>query len=274
MILRKVCQDMFIRKTGFFLINLLLVLCFLVVPPIASATGLMLDEDLCDTVKIDFSTFDPGNTHHYVYTYRYPRINDSESCASDINTVYDYAIDDALNFGISMDLESIQYAGQFDTDHYKSVSYELTCNNDSFISFLITEQSTSDYGNSTRLYGHTFDINNVKGGTTLALPYLLGTLRYDQPYDEWLEIRQTEKADAAVRSLIWTIIEERAEEGTIVLYEDVSEETLEDILYPEEDFYLDADGNPVFFIYPGRIADESSGFLFFALEIDDILDEL
>ena len=48
----------------------------------------------------------------------------------------------------------------------------------------------------------------------------------------------------------------------------------ENAFYPEEDFYLDAEGNFVFFIQEDIIAPKEAGQFFYTITLEDLLDEL
>ena len=63
-------------------------------------------------------------------------------------------------------------------------------------------------------------------------------------------------------------------EQEIPFYSDYTEEYLAEDLNPEEDYYLDEDGEPVFYINPGIAAPEESGLLTFPLTLEEIDDEL
>ena len=55
---------------------------------------------------------------------------------------------------------------------------------------------------------------------------------------------------------------------------DVTRAFFDDMFYPEEDFYLDATGNPVFFVQSGILTQVSEGVLLFPLSLETILDEI
>ena len=103
----------------------------------------------------------------------------------------------------------------------------------------------------------------------MALPYLLGLLESEES-DTWLQNRQTGKADDAVRKMVW---ERLREMDGIEIREDLQEEDLEYVFFPEEDFYLDETGEPVFYLQPG-FADDSTRLVTIPISIDDILDEM
>ena len=109
-------------------------------------------------------------------------------------------------------------------------------------------------------------------GSATNLPRFLGLLS-DSETDEWLLERQKEKADALIRKMVWHRLTALASNGTILLNPEMTEETLDWSFYPEEDFYLNANGDPVFFLQPGIVSDDSDriDFPFTVAEIDDEL---
>lgn len=205
----------------------------------------------------------------YIYRYAYPTVSGDEAVADMINNQYTYLVDDAMAFYVPMTVAEIDpSAGQTST----VISSEVTCLTDDTLSVLIT--TTHDYGNSTRtvLSAHTFTLSGSMAGSATNLPRLLGLLD-DEETDEWLLQRQTDKADAIVRKLLWRAISKGSDPG-IVWFDDLTEESLEWLIYPEEDFYLNEDGQPVFFFQPGSIADESYGPVFFTITLEMIDDEM
>ena len=69
------------------------------------------------------------------------------------------------------------------------------------------------------------------------------------------------------------IMERLRDSDDVELCEDFDEETLEFFFFPEEDFYLDETGNPVFYLQPG-MAEDSDRLLRFPITIEEILDEM
>ena len=119
--------------------------------------------------------------------------------------------------------------------------------------------------------GHTFSRQDGLSDATFDLPRLLGILKAGEQ-DEYQLARQTEKAGRIVREMIMDQIAENP--GSLPYFDDFTEEDLLDVFYPEEDFYLNADGNPVFYLEPGIAAEESAGYLVFPVRLEDIADEL
>ena len=200
----------------------------------------------------------------YVYTYAYPQAEPSDESAEAINAFYQYRVDDTLNFEVPMNAD--YYRGQDpEKDVTVDVSYRVTCNSDAFFSILITTRQDG----LTTCAGHTFSRTDVRAGSTVALPYLLGLLETGEK-DTWLQDRQTARADALVREMVWERLQET--DGA-ELYDGLDRESLEYGFFPEEDFYLDETGNPVFYLEPGFAKDGGEPLLF-PISIAEILDEM
>ena len=73
---------------------------------------------------------------------------------------------------------------------------------------------------------------------------------------------------------MWSIIEEQRHNGEISFDPDLTYEMLTQDFYPEEDFYLDENGNPVFFIQAATIASAADGVLKYPFTLEELQDEL
>ena len=225
----------------------------------AAAEPLKMAADLAESVTAGLN-----EKASYIYTYAYPQVDPSDPSAELINTFYQYKAGDAKDFEIPMNADYYRKQDP-EADITVIISYRVTCNNDDFFSVLIqTEQ-----GSTKTVAGHTFSRKNIRPGSSVALPYLLGILESGET-DTWLQDRQTARADALVREMILDRLQEAEGAET---REDLTEEALEYGFFPEEDFYLDETGNPVFYLQPG-FADDSGEPLLFPVSIDEILDEM
>ena len=153
------------------------------------------------------------------------------------------------------------------------IAYTVTCNNDDYFSVLIrTEKNIPDHS-QVMWKGHVFSRKNGINGSTYSLPMLLGILSPAEN-DEWLQEYQTEKAETLVRQMVWSMIEENTDS---LDYNGLSEEDLDSFFFPSEDFYLDENGDPVFYLQPYDILDEvpeGTDLFTFPIALEDILDEL
>lgn len=244
----------------------LLLLCLLLVSS-AFADSLPLAAELSGA-----ACYPEGSTEAdaaYIYSYAYPVAAGEDEVSMMINDFYAYLVDDALGFAAPMAAEEVSGGIQAHT----TITSEVTCNNDEYFSVKIVNESFMGAADSHVVSAHVFARQGDKAGTVVALPYLLGILDADET-DSWMLDRQTAKADDMVRGLVWDVIQDQLSDGTVEYYDDLTYETFEVNFYPEEDFYLDADGNPVFFLQEGTVAPVSTGVLYFPFSMIELLDEI
>lgn len=201
----------------------------------------------------------------YVYRCRYPQVAGSDDVALHINTTYSYMIEDAMGFEVPM-LASEMQPG--DPKKTVDIDFGVTCMSDTHLSILITKRVTVLGEETSVLSGHVFALTGSGAGRITNLPVLLGLLDPDET-DEWLMTRQTNKADKLVREMVWVQLQELPE-----VYDDLTFEELEAGFYPEEDFFLDEDGNPCFYLQAGTVAPEELGPVMITLSMYDLLDEI
>lgn len=205
----------------------------------------------------------------YIYRYAYPTVTGEDEVSQMINEFYAYMVDDALGFAAPMAAEEVTGGIQAHT----TITSEVTCNSDDYFSVKIVNESFMGAADSHVVSGHVFARQGDKAGTVVSLPYLLGILDADET-DSWMLDRQTAKADEMVRGLVWDVIQDQLADGAVGYYDDLTYEAFEANFYPEEDFYLDADGNPVFFLQEGTVAPVSEGVLYFPFSMIELLDEI
>ncbi|MBR6029006.1 MAG: hypothetical protein IKP40_07940 [Clostridia bacterium] len=227
------------------------------------ADPLVQTEDLSGTLCWPADA-DPADAV-YVYTYRYPQVLGEEEAVLAINAHFAYEITDAEIYRVPMFGEMVPEGEREETD----VSYTITCSSDTYFSVLITTADRYQGETFTILSAQVFSRNTDKAGSIITLPYLLGILEGTEA-DAWMLQRQKEKADACVRDLVL----ERMEATPGQWLDGVDSEYLSAIFYPEEDFYLDASGDPVFFVQPGMIAPEEEGPQLFPIPLEELLDEI
>ncbi len=247
------------------------ILCILILLllPAGCALGspLLLGEDLSGEIAVPYDESNPS-AGQYVFRYRYPSIAESEPDAVLVNAFYEYLISDTLAFGLPMDSE---YYAEIGESVLKEITYTVTCNSDAFFSVLIRTEETLPSGTSVVWTGHSFSRENGTPGSAATLPQLLGILATDEN-DTWLQDRQTDRADRLVRSMLWDQIQLNPD--AIPYFDELSEEDLEGLFFPEEDFFLDETGNPVFYLEPGSAAPEDCGLLRFPISLEEIKDEM
>jgi len=227
----------------------------------AAAEPLTLTEDLQEEVRTELN-----ENASYVYAYRYPQVDPTDPSAELINTFFQYKASDAVGFEIPMNAD--YYRKQNPSEDVRvEIDYEVTFNGEDFFSVLVRMTQ----GDLKTYTGYTFSRKDLKPGLSVALPYLLGLLKSEES-DTWLQDRQTARADALVRSLIWENLQERNGKD-LTLRDDLEEELLEYGFFPEEDFYLNGEGDPTFYLQPG-FAEDSDRLITFTVSVEEILDEM
>ena len=206
----------------------------------------------------------------YVYRYAYPQVAGDSELALTINQVFRYDADDAVGFECPMNGSSHDPAlGQM----VVSLHYDVVHLSDEFLSVRVDKQVTIGETVSSVVKGYSFMLTGVEAGTVTSLPYLLGVIAPEET-DEWYLDRQTAKADACAREMVWALIEKNMKVEGSPIYEDLTFEEFEWGFYPEEDFFLDTEGNFVFFIQEGMIAPAEAGQFFYPITLDEMLDEI
>lgn len=206
----------------------------------------------------------------YVYRYNYPRVAGEGDVALTINNIFEYEVSDALGFECPM-IGSSHPAEE--GQKQVNITYEIVHLSNESLSVRIDKTVSVGEDLSRIVKAFTFDLTGAHAGTVTSLPYLLNIIDEDET-DEWLIDRQIAKADACARDLVWTLIEKDMKQDGSAIYEGLTFEEFEGGFYPEEDFYLDEEGNFVFFVQEGVIAPYEAGQFFFTITRDELLDEI
>ncbi|MBR6668257.1 MAG: DUF3298 domain-containing protein [Clostridia bacterium] len=206
----------------------------------------------------------------YVYRCTYPQFAGDSDTVLAINNTFQYEASDALGFECPMaasDHPADQ--GQMQV----TLTYEITHMSADNLSVCVYKTVTAGDYVSHIVKAFNFSLTGEKAGILTSLPRLLGILKPDES-DEWLIQRQTDKVDNCTRELVWSRIEADMKKPDSPIYPDMTMEEFEWCFYPEEDFYLDADGNLVFFIQEGMIAPPEAGILVYVITMEELLDEI
>ena len=227
----------------------------------ALADPLNLQEDLCGSISEPCDENDPS-AGTFAFSYRYPCVNEEGEDGAAINAFFRTKAEYLEDFTIPM------YRGENASTEW---TYTVTCNNDDYFSVLLKRKKTTEDSTAVKWEACVFSRKNPDPGSSYTLPKLLNILDADEN-EEWIREHQNEKANEAVRGLVWDMMEEN--EAGIEYYPDYLEEYLLEDLNPEEDYYLDEDGEPVFYLNPGIAAPVEFGLLIFPITLEEIDDEL
>ena len=246
---------------------LLIGLLLLLLPPAAGAEPLLAaGEDLSGSVFLPFRQEAPEEGG-YTWTWRLPHMAEEDPRAHLVNAYFDYYLEDSLANAVPLMAESLAESG---LSAEAAVDYTMTCNTGRLISFLMSATETIEGESQTIYEGLTFSLEEGMPGSSLSLPQILGFLDPGAAPDTWLEDRQTEKANRLVRSLVADRLKKLPEGSLLPEY---SEEMLSWCFFPDQDFYLDENGSPVFYLQPGAMAPASGGRLDFPISLEELLDE-
>lgn len=206
----------------------------------------------------------------YVYRCTYPQIAGDSTLAMTINNIFSYEVTDALGFECPMTgSDHPAEQGQM----LVNLTYKITHQSADTLSVRINKTVTVGDATSHIIKAFTFALTGPDAGTVTSLPYLLGVIEQGET-DEWLIDRQTAKVDTCARDLVWFLVERAMKQENSQIYPDMTLEEFEWGFYPEEDFFLDAEGNFVFFVQEGVIAPQEAGHFFFTVTLDELLDEI
>lgn len=247
-------------------LTFLLLLLLAALPALAETSPAVLAEPLSGVY-----TWPEGSTEEealYVYRYSYPQLASGSDLAQLFNETYRYAVEDAVAFEVPM-----LASGMSPEDPQKvvAISHEITCHNADYLSVRIVKDVSVGGSAMQVVSGHVFSLRGSNAGRITNLPVLMGLLDAEET-DEWLLTRQTNKADALVRDLVWEELQARAD--ALGIYDDLTYEEFEASFYPEEDFFLSAEGDLCFYFQAGAVAPEEQGLITITFPMWYLLDEM
>ena len=226
----------------------------------ALADPLALQEDYSCSISVPCDENDPS-AGNFVYSYRYPHVDGEAEDSAAINAFFE----------TEAEMEDFRIEMYYGDNSSTELSYTVTCNNDDFFSVLVKKEKKSEDKTTLKWKAYVFSRKNPDPSSSYTLPKLLNILDADEN-EEWIQEHQNEKANEVVRGLVWDLIE--GNEAGIEYFPDFREEDLMTELNPEEDYYLDENGEPVFYINPGSAAPVEFGLLTFPITLEEIDDEL
>lgn len=202
----------------------------------------------------------------YIYRCRYPQLAEGPEGIDVINGVFQYLITDAVGFECPMNATAMQPG---DPALITDISYEVTHHSAEYLSIKIIKRVTWDGDTDEIISAYTFPLTGDTVGLAANLPNLLGILDVENA-DEWYRDRQIAKADSCARELVWAMLED----GDVPLLDGLTEEDFEWLFYPEEDFYLNENGDLVFFLQEGLLTPEEYGVILCPIPLETLLDEI
>lgn len=250
------------KKGISFLAALVLLLGAAVQP--ASAQPLALNQSLVgEAAYPEGSTVDNAK---FLLTYAYPQVAAETETDKNINTYYQEMADDLLKETAPELYDQASGATDMDASAYMHINYQVSANTDDFFSVVLSREEFMGVAESQTIQANVFARKGDNAGGLVTLPAVLGFSDED-------ELDATNLVDTVYR-LVWDIIVEQMQAGTVEYFEELTEENLFSEFYPESDFYLDEQGNIVFFIQPSTIASGAAGLLTFPFSPAELKSEM
>jgi hypothetical protein len=230
----------------------------------ASAQPLTLDKSLTGEVLYpEGSTVDNAK---FLITYTYPQITPESETDKSINTYYQELEEDLLKKTAPELYDQASGALDADVSGYMHLSYQVTANTNDFFSVVLSREEFMGVAESQTIQANVFARAGDSAGGLVTLPTVLGISDDD-------EVDATNLVDS-VYQLVWDIIVEQMQTGTVEYFEELTEENLFSEFHPESDFYLDEKGNIVFYVQPSTIASGAAGLLTFPFSPAELMSEI
>lgn len=204
-------------------------------------------------------------TARYRFAYRYPQLAATDGIAADVNAHYQAVLQEMLDAVMPQEYEALALEGIPDGPGcYASVEYAIRLDNEDYLSIVLT--TTQFLGNNVAqsVSADVFARQGEYQGMPCTLSQVVG-LEGDTP------AQGSSYASQLAYGLVWQIIAEQQSVGQIDYLEGLSRESVARAFQPETDFYLDEDGNLVFFIQAGLVAGEVEGVLTYPFAVAEFL---
>ena len=183
-------------------------------------------------------------------SYRYPQFEAVTEADEAINAYYQ---------ALAKDMESLTEPVA------AAIDFEITLNNDRYVSVVLTSVTQGGGGESVSLSADTFARDGLYAGQPVSLSQVLGLEEEGELSDGDSE------AERLAYEVVWRIVERDSQNADGDYLGGLTEEQVHSAFSPETDFYLDEDGNVVFFIQAGEIAGEIAGVLRFPFAPAELL---
>ena len=206
----------------------------------------------------------------YVLSYAYPQVEAQSEADEGINRYYQSVAQDmeASRFGaLAQESEEMRTEGM--PPAYTQIDYQITHNDERYVSVLFTTRQFVGNGEGELLSADTFARDGVYAGQAIGLSQVLG-LEEGATAETALNDQLTTAESLAYR-LVWEIVQSQMQNVDGDYLDGLSAESVQGAFSPETDFYLDEDGNIVFFIQPGILAGEVAGALRFPFAPAELL---
>ena len=202
----------------------------------------------------------------FLMTYAYPQVTPETETDNNINVFFQEAASELMQYTAPMLLEQAGGSTEAGISAYMHINCQITANTDDFLSVVLTREEFMGAAESQTIQATVFARKGDSAGGLVTLPAVMGISEED-------EASATNLIDTVYR-LVWDIIVEQMQTGDVEYFEELTEENLFAEFYPESDFYLDDQGNVVFFVQPSMIASGAAGLITFPFSPAELIGEM
>ena len=150
--------------------------------------------------------------------------------------------------------------------YYTHLDYQITRNDDDYLNVLLSSRQFLGNSETENWTAVVFALSGVYAGQPLSLTQAMGLEQSDGD-----EASGVSYASTLVYGLVWQIIQEQVSMGQTDYDPDLTQQELQNVFSPESDFYMDENGNFVFYIQAGAIAGEVNGILTYPFSLAELL---
>lgn len=224
----------------------------------ARAEGLMNPEPVEGIVMWPEGASAPQAT--FLISYAYPQIAAETQADEAINRYYQ---------DLAADMRAVaQQQAESGEEMRMEITCDITHQSKRYLSIAQTMVTSGGNGEYESLSADTFARDGVYAGQPLTLSQVLGLEQEDS-----LSTAHS-VAERLAYDLVWQIVERDLQNTDSDYLDGMTKQELERSFLPETDFYLDEDGNVVFFIQAGEIAGEIAGILRFPFAPAELMSAL
>lgn len=190
-------------------------------------------------------------------TYALPQLIANDDVSASINHFY-VETEKLLNDGTFWQMDDYEEA-------FGELSYVMTYEDKRYVSFAFTLLRNAGNSETATLWADTFAMDGLYAGQKLNLSQLLGL------EEERDDVESPSLASQLAYRLVWQIVSQESLNPDGDYLDGLMEQQVQNAFDPEQDFYLDQDGNVVFFIQSGEIAGEIAGILEYPFSVAEML---
>lgn len=203
----------------------------------------------------------------YLFQYEYPQFLASTDTDQAINAYYQAVCKDMGGVFIPQNVEEVLALREEGApSYYTDLQYQITANTREYVSVLLSSKQFLGNGESESIQANVFARDGLYAGRLVILSQVMGL---EQEGDEF-EAKASYASQLAYQ-LVWQIMQQEKASMKHDFIEGLTRDGLEAVFAPETDFYMDAEGNLVFFLQAGTVAGEVEGILTYPFSMAELL---